>query len=115
MPSGTVKWFNDAKGFGFIEPDGGGGDVFAHFSAIAMEGFKTLKQGSRVTFEVTAGPKGQLAQNIQSELSPGEPSPIKTQPVERPPRTPRARAPQFKAIDPSDPHRRFRESGDSGL
>ena len=64
MATGTVKWFNDAKGFGFIEPDGGGADVFAHFSAIAMEGFKTLKQGSRVTFEVTEGPKGQLAQNI---------------------------------------------------
>ena len=54
MATGTVKWFNDAKGFGFIEPDGGGADVFAHFSAIAMEGFKTLKQGSRVSFEVTA-------------------------------------------------------------
>jgi len=67
MATGTVKWFNDAKGFGFIEPDGGGADVFAHFSAIAMEGFKTLKQGSRVTFEVTEGPKGQLAQNIQAE------------------------------------------------
>jgi CspA family cold shock protein len=66
MATGTVKWFNDAKGFGFIEPDGGGADVFAHFSAISMEGFKTLKQGARVTFELTAGPKGQLAQNIQS-------------------------------------------------
>ena len=66
MPSGTVKWFNDAKGFGFIEPDSGGSDVFAHFSAIAMEGFKTLKQGSRVNFEVQDGPKGLLAQNIQS-------------------------------------------------
>lgn len=71
MPSGTVKWFNDAKGFGFIEPEGGGADVFAHFSAIAMDGFKTLKQGSRVNFEVTAGPKGQLAQNIRTEGPPG--------------------------------------------
>ena len=70
MPSGTVKWFNDAKGFGFIEPDSGGSDVFAHFSAIAMEGFKTLKQGSRVNFEVQDGPKGLLAQNIQSLESP---------------------------------------------
>jgi CspA family cold shock protein len=64
MAIGTVKWFNDAKGFGFIEPEGGGGDVFAHFSAIQMEGFRTLKQGGRVSYEVVQGPKGQLAQNI---------------------------------------------------
>ena len=99
MPSGTVKWFNDAKGFGFIEPDGGGADVFAHFSAIAMEGFKTLKQGSRVTFEVTDGPKGHLAQNIQADLSAGHPSPINTQPIDRPARTPRVRTPQLQAPD----------------
>jgi len=66
MATGTVKWFNDAKGFGFIEPDGGGADVFAHFSAISMDGFKTLRQGAKVTFELVAGPKGQLAQNIQA-------------------------------------------------
>jgi len=65
MPVGTVKWFNDAKGFGFIEPEGGGDDVFAHFSAIQMDGFRTLKQGSRVTYDLVQGPKGQLAQNIQ--------------------------------------------------
>ena len=65
MAAGTVKWFNDAKGFGFIEPEGGGQDVFAHFSAIQMEGFRTLKQGSRVSFDLVDGPKGQLAQNIQ--------------------------------------------------
>ncbi len=64
MAFGTVKWFNDAKGFGFIEPEGGGEDVFAHFSAIQMEGFRTLKQGGRVTYEPVQGPKGQLAQNI---------------------------------------------------
>jgi cold shock protein len=66
MAFGRVKWFNDAKGFGFIEPEGGGGDVFAHFSAIQMEGFRTLKQGSRVTYELVQGPKGDQAQNIQA-------------------------------------------------
>ena len=64
MAIGTVKWFNDAKGFGFIEPEGGGEDVFAHFSAIQMEGFRTLKQGGKVSFELMQGPKGQLAHNI---------------------------------------------------
>lgn len=65
MATGTVKWFNDAKGFGFIEPEQGGGDVFAHFSAIQMEGFRTLKQGGKVSYELVEGPKGQLAQNIR--------------------------------------------------
>lgn len=65
MATGTVKWFNDAKGFGFIEPDVGGGDVFAHFSAIQMDGFRTLKQGAKVRYDLTIGPKGSLAQNIQ--------------------------------------------------
>lgn len=65
MNFGTVKWFNDAKGFGFIEPESGGADVFAHFSAIQMDGFRTLKQGSRVSFELVQGPKGLLAQNIR--------------------------------------------------
>ena len=103
MANGTVKWFNDAKGFGFIEPDGGGADVFAHFSAIAMEGFKTLKQGSRVSFEVTEGPKGQLAQNILAEVSMDNPQPIQTQPVDRhPPRHSKVRAPQFHAAGHSD-------------
>ena len=69
MPIGTVKWFNDAKGFGFIEPEGGGDDVFAHFSAIQMDGFRTLKQGSQVSYELVQGPKGQLAQNIQPVAS----------------------------------------------
>lgn len=61
---GTVKWFNDAKGFGFITPDGSTDDLFAHFSAIQMEGFKTLKEGQRVSFELADGPKGKLALNI---------------------------------------------------
>ena len=71
MATGTVKWFNDAKGFGFIEPEAGGDDVFAHFSAIQMEGFRTLKQGGRVSFEIVQGPKGQLAQNIAPIDAPG--------------------------------------------
>ncbi|NTV96552.1 MAG: cold-shock protein [Thiobacillus sp.] len=65
MATGTVKWFNDSKGFGFITPDGGGEDVFAHFSAIQSKGFKSLKEGQRVTFDVTDGPKGKQAANIQ--------------------------------------------------
>ena len=65
MASGIVKWFNDAKGFGFITPDDGGGELFAHFSAIQSTGFKTLKEGMKVTFDVADGPKGRQAQNIQ--------------------------------------------------
>jgi len=64
MATGIVKWFNDAKGFGFITPDEGGEDLFAHFSAINMDGFKTLKEGQRVSFDVTTGPKGKQAANI---------------------------------------------------
>ncbi|MDB5798500.1 MAG: cold-shock protein [Paucimonas sp.] len=65
MATGTVKWFNDAKGFGFITPDGGGEDLFAHFSAISGSGFKSLQEGQKVSFEVTQGPKGKQASNIQ--------------------------------------------------
>lgn len=65
MASGTVKWFNESKGFGFVTPEGGGKDVFAHFSAIQQPGFKTLQEGQRVTFDVTTGPKGQQASNIR--------------------------------------------------
>jgi len=64
MAAGTVKWFNDAKGFGFITPDQGGEDLFAHFSAIQGNGFKTLKEGQKVTFDVTTGQKGLQASNI---------------------------------------------------
>ncbi|TAG81087.1 MAG: cold-shock protein [Burkholderiales bacterium] len=69
MTTGTVKWFNDAKGFGFIKPDDGTDDVFAHFSAIQMDGFRSLKEGQRVQFEVIAGPKGKQASNIQSDAA----------------------------------------------
>ncbi len=65
MATGTVKWFNDSKGFGFITPEAGGDDLFAHFSAIQASGFKTLREGQRVSFDVTRGPKGQQASNIR--------------------------------------------------
>ena len=61
---GTVKWFNDAKGFGFITPDNGQKDCFVHYSAIQGEGFKTLEEGQEVEFEVTQGPKGPQAENV---------------------------------------------------
>lgn len=67
MTAGTVKWFNADKGFGFISPDGGGADVFAHFSAIASDGYRSLDENQRVTFEITQGPKGPQANNIQVE------------------------------------------------
>jgi CspA family cold shock protein len=65
MQTGTVKWFNDAKGFGFITPEDGGNDVFAHFSEIRADGFKSLTENQKVSFEVTTGPKGDQASGIQ--------------------------------------------------
>lgn len=66
MAIGIVKWFSNAKGYGFIEPDGGGEDIFAHFSAIEAEGYRTLKEGQKVEFELTEGPKGLSASNIKA-------------------------------------------------
>ena len=65
MTTGTVKWFNDAKGFGFITPDNGSADVFAHFSAVASDGFRSLAEGQQVSFDVESGPKGPQAANIK--------------------------------------------------
>src|SRR5262245_62130089 len=62
---GTVKWFNSEKGYGFITPDGGGNDVFAHFSAIQTSGYRSLEENQRVEFEITQGPKGPQAENIR--------------------------------------------------
>ena len=67
MATGTVKWFNDTKGFGFISQDDGGKDVFVHFSSISGDGFKTLAEGQKVTYEVQDGPKGPQAANVLPE------------------------------------------------
>jgi len=64
--TGTVKWFNDAKGFGFISQDNGGSDVFVHFSALTGSGFKSLAEGAKVNFDVIDGPKGPQAANVES-------------------------------------------------
>ena len=69
MATGTVKWFNDAKGFGFITPSDGGKGVFVHFSAIQMDGYKTLEEGQRVEFEVTQGQKGPQADQVRAASS----------------------------------------------
>ena len=66
MPTGTVKWFSAEKGYGFIARDGGGDDVFVHFSAITMDGYKSLNEGQRVSFEVVQGDKGLQAANVQA-------------------------------------------------
>ena len=65
MATGTVKWFNGEKGFGFIAPDGGGADVFVHYSAIASSGYRSLDEGQQVEFDVTQGQKGPQAENVR--------------------------------------------------
>ena len=67
MPQGTVKWFNEEKGYGFITPDDGGDDLFVHYSGIAGEGFKSLEEGTRVSYEATRGRKGMQAEKISLE------------------------------------------------
>lgn len=96
MALGIVKWFNNSKGFGFIDAGDGGGDVFAHYSAIAMEGFKTLPQGSTVTYELVEGPKGRHALAIQVVSKPER---QRREPEEtgHETRESRLRTPQFRA------------------
>ncbi len=90
MPTGTVKWFNNAKGYGFILPDEGGEDLFAHYSAIQMDGYKTLKAGQLVAFDITKGDKGYHATNIISSDSPRDAD------------TPHAEAEQRRDFDGAD-------------
>ena len=71
MAKGTVKWFSDQKGYGFITPENGGKDVFVHYSALQQDGFKTLREGEQVEFDVTTGPKGEQAANVRRNSSIG--------------------------------------------
>lgn len=93
MAQGIVKWFNNSKGFGFIDAGDGGSDVFAHYSAIEMEGYKTLPQGAVVSYELIDGPKGRHAVGIQLV---SKPAPTTTN-GPREPRNSRLRTPQFRA------------------
>jgi len=70
MATGTVKWFNNAKGYGFVVPESGGDDIFVHYSSIQMDGYRTLRAGQPITFDVKEGPKGLHAVNIRLEGAP---------------------------------------------
>ena len=75
MATGTVKWFNNAKGYGFVVPESGGDDIFVHYSSIQMDGYRTLRAGQPITFEVKEGPKGLHAVNIRLQGSPADAAP----------------------------------------
>ena len=81
MATGIVKWFNSAKGYGFVCPDGGGQDVFAHFSSIVMDGYKSLKAGQSVNFEIQEGPKGLHAIDISARSEPESESESETESI----------------------------------
>jgi CspA family cold shock protein len=95
MDKGTVKWFSNSKGFGFIEPIGGGPDIFIHFSAIQMEGFKTLEPGAQVEFELVQGPKGQQAHALTVTASPE--STLDSEAAGHKSKEGRLRTPQYRA------------------
>ena len=95
MEKGTVKWFSNSKGFGFIEPLGGGPDIFIHFSAIQMEGFKTLEPGAQVEFELVQGPKGQQAHTLTVTFTPERE--LEAEPSGQANKEGRLRTPQFRA------------------
>ena len=84
MPTGTVKWFNNAKGYGFILPEGGGDDLFVHYSSIEMDGYKTLKAGQAVEYDTHEGDKGQHASNVRSCGIAVEPDVPRAEPPPRP-------------------------------
>ncbi|HSB97435.1 MAG TPA: cold shock domain-containing protein CspD [Spongiibacteraceae bacterium] len=84
MQTGIVKWFNNTKGYGFILSESGGGDIFAHYSAIDMDGYKTLKAGQTVQFDTEQGPKGLHAKNIQAGLEPIKTESLQPEPLDLP-------------------------------
>jgi cold shock protein len=102
MPTGVVKWFNESKGFGFVTPDEGGNDIFAHFSDISGQGFRTLREGQRIEYDLKDGPKGPQAANIRS-LDPEPARPPKREFSDRPPREYSDRPPRTYGDRPPGP------------